>query len=114
MKRFINDKDTIVTEALDGAVALGGGALARLDAYPYIKVVTRAQLDPSKVAVVSGGGAGHEPAHAGFVGRGLLSAAVSGEIEGYRSAPRPTASGRRDRTARRRGRWRSGPAWVRR
>ncbi|PRP98268.1 Dihydroxyacetone kinase [Enhygromyxa salina] len=80
MKRFINDKDTIVTEALDGVVALGAGGLARLDGYPYIKVVMRAQLDPSKVAVISGGGAGHEPAHAGFVGPGLLSAAVSGEI----------------------------------
>ncbi|PRP94595.1 dihydroxyacetone kinase subunit DhaK [Enhygromyxa salina] len=80
-KRFINDKHSLVTEALDGMVALGGGnALARLDGYPHIKVVTRAQLDPSKVAVISGGGAGHEPAHAGFVGRGLLSAAVCGEV----------------------------------
>ncbi|MCA9682957.1 MAG: dihydroxyacetone kinase subunit DhaK, partial [Myxococcales bacterium] len=79
-KRFINDKDTIVTEAIDGLVALGGGALVRLDGYPYIKVVARSALDPAEVAVISGGGAGHEPAHAGFVGRGMLSAAVSGEI----------------------------------
>jgi dihydroxyacetone kinase len=78
VKRFINDRDTIVSEALDGLAALG--ELARLDGYPYIKVLTRAQIDPSKVAVVSGGGAGHEPAHAGFVGPGMLSAAVSGEI----------------------------------
>ncbi|MCA9694296.1 MAG: dihydroxyacetone kinase subunit DhaK, partial [Myxococcales bacterium] len=84
VKRFINDKDTVVTEAIDGLVALGASAgnegLARLDGYPFIKVVTRATLDPSKVAIVSGGGAGHEPAHAGFVGAGMLSAAVSGEI----------------------------------
>jgi dihydroxyacetone kinase len=80
MKRFINGRETIVTEALDGLVALGGGRLARLDGYPHIKVITRASLDPRKVAVVSGGGAGHEPAHAGFVGPGLLSAAVSGEV----------------------------------
>jgi dihydroxyacetone kinase len=84
MKRFINDKETLVTEALDGLAALqpadGSYRLARLDGYPYIKVITRAVLDPRKVAVVSGGGAGHEPAHAGFVGPGMLSAAVSGEI----------------------------------
>jgi dihydroxyacetone kinase len=80
MKRFFNRRDTIVAEALDGLVALGGGRLARLDGGPHIKVITRAWLDPDKVAVVSGGGAGHEPAHAGFVGPGLLSAAVSGEI----------------------------------
>jgi dihydroxyacetone kinase len=80
MKRFINSRDTTVTQALDGLTALSGGELVRLDGYPYIKVVKRARLDPGKVAVVSGGGAGHEPAHAGFVGRGLLSAAVSGEI----------------------------------
>lgn len=84
MKRFINTKDTIVTEALDGLAALasvdGRDALVRLDGYPYIKVVTRAEIDPHNVVLVSGGGAGHEPAHAGFVAPGMLSAAVSGEI----------------------------------
>jgi dihydroxyacetone kinase len=80
MKRYINSRETIVTQALDGLLALSGGELVRLDGYPHIKVVKRARVDPLKVAVVSGGGAGHEPAHAGFVGRGLLSAAVSGEI----------------------------------
>lgn len=81
MKRFINDKETIVTEALEGLVGLAGaGSLARLDGYPHIKVITRASIDPTKVALLSGGGAGHEPAHAGFVGEGMLTAAVSGEI----------------------------------
>lgn len=79
-KHFINARETIVTEALDGLVACAGGRLVRLDGYPEIKVVLRADRDPGKVAVVSGGGAGHEPAHAGFVGRGMLTAAVSGEI----------------------------------
>ncbi len=79
-KHFINTRETIVTEALDGLIATSGGRLVRLDGYPEIKVVLRADRDPSKVAVVSGGGAGHEPAHAGFVGEGLLTAAVSGEI----------------------------------
>ncbi|MBZ9813136.1 dihydroxyacetone kinase subunit DhaK [Mesorhizobium sp. CA7] len=81
MKHFFNRKDTIVTEALDGFLATAGsGALARLDGYPEIKVVLRADWDKSKVAIVSGGGAGHEPSHAGFVGAGMLTAAVSGEI----------------------------------
>ena len=79
-KHFINNRETIVTEALDGLIATSGGRLARLDGYPEIKVVLRADRDPAKVAVVSGGGAGHEPSHAGFVGTGMLTAAVSGEI----------------------------------
>ncbi|RWB23205.1 MAG: DAK2 domain-containing protein [Mesorhizobium sp.] len=81
MKHFFNRKDSIVTEALDGFLATAGsGTLARLDGYPEIKVVLRADWDKMKVAVVSGGGAGHEPSHAGFVGAGMLTAAVSGEI----------------------------------
>ena len=81
MKHFVNAPDRIVTEALDGTLRMAGaGRLARLDGYPDIKVVVRADWDRSKVAVVSGGGAGHEPAHAGFVGPGMLTAAVSGEI----------------------------------
>lgn len=79
-KHFINARDTIVTEAIDGLVTGAGGRLARLDGFPEIKVVVRADRDPDKVAIVSGGGAGHEPAHAGFVGDGMLTAAVSGEI----------------------------------
>ncbi|AEH84709.1 dihydroxyacetone kinase subunit DhaK [Mesorhizobium opportunistum] len=81
MKHFFNRRETIVTEALDGLLrTIGSGDLARLDGYPEIKVVLRADWDKSKVSVVSGGGAGHEPSHAGFVGKGMLTAAVSGEI----------------------------------
>ncbi|TPJ16741.1 DAK2 domain-containing protein [Mesorhizobium sp. B2-7-3] len=81
MKHFFNRRETIVTEALDGLLrTIGSGDLARLDGCPEIKVVLRADWDKSKVAVVSGGGAGHEPSHAGFVGKGMLTAAVSGEI----------------------------------
>jgi len=81
MKHFFNRRDTIVMEALDGLLrTTGAGDLARIDAYPDIKVVLRAEWDKSKVALVSGGGAGHEPSHAGFVGKGMLTAAVSGEI----------------------------------
>ena len=80
MKHFVNDRASLVTEAIDLAVMLGEGKLARLDGYPAIKVVVRTDWDRSKVAVVSGGGSGHEPAHAGFVGDGMLTAAVCGEI----------------------------------
>ncbi len=80
VKHFINQPDSIVTEAIDAEVALSGGKLARLDGFPAIKVVVRHDRDRSKVAVVSGGGAGHEPAHIGFVGDGMLTAAVCGEI----------------------------------
>ncbi|HEY2518107.1 MAG TPA: dihydroxyacetone kinase subunit DhaK [Polyangiaceae bacterium] len=80
MKHFVNDRASLVTEAIDLAVMLGEGKLARLDGYPAIKVVVRTDWDRSKVALVSGGGSGHEPAHAGFVGDGMLTAAVCGEI----------------------------------
>ena len=80
MKQFINTKETLVTEAIDGLLRTAGGRLARLDGYPHIKVVVRTDWDRSKVALVSGGGSGHEPSHAGFVGQGMLTAAVCGEV----------------------------------
>ncbi|MDF2233613.1 dihydroxyacetone kinase subunit DhaK [Albimonas sp. CAU 1670] len=80
MDQFINTKDRLVTEAIDGALRTAGGRLARLDGYPHIKVVVRTDWDRSKVALVSGGGSGHEPSHAGFVGQGMLTAAVCGEV----------------------------------
>jgi len=80
MSQFINTKETLVTEAIDGMLRHAGGRLARLDGYPHIKVVVRNDWDRSKVALVSGGGSGHEPSHAGFVGKGMLTAAVCGEV----------------------------------
>ena len=80
MRQFINSKETLVTEAIDGMLRTAGGRLARLDGYPHIKVVVRTDWDRSKVALVSGGGSGHEPSHAGFVGQGMLTAAVCGEV----------------------------------
>ena len=80
---FINKPEDLVTEALDGLLRGAGDRLARLDGYPHIKAVVRSDWDTTKtdkVALVSGGGSGHEPAHAGFVGRGLLTAAVCGEV----------------------------------
>ncbi|WP_232631849.1 dihydroxyacetone kinase subunit DhaK, partial [Methylobacterium sp. Leaf118] len=80
MAHFIDDRAGLVGDALDGLVAASGGALARLGGDPEIRVVLRAEPDRNAVAVVSGGGAGHEPAHAGFVGPGMLAAAVCGDV----------------------------------
>jgi len=80
MKQFINAKQDMVTEAIDGTITASGGTLTRLDGYPHIRVVVRTDWDKSKVALVSGGGSGHEPAHAGFVGEGMLTAAVCGDV----------------------------------
>ncbi|MEP5154632.1 dihydroxyacetone kinase subunit DhaK, partial [Planktotalea sp.] len=80
MQHFINEKENMVTNAIDGTIAASGGKLTRLDGYPHIRVVVRSDWDKSKVALVSGGGSGHEPAHAGFVGKGMLTAAVCGDV----------------------------------
>lgn len=81
LKSFLNSRQTIVTDAIDGfLMSSAASGLCRLDAFPDIKVVLREGWDKSRVALVSGGGSGHEPAHAGFVGEGLLTAAVCGEL----------------------------------
>ncbi|NOZ42131.1 MAG: DAK2 domain-containing protein [Alphaproteobacteria bacterium] len=81
MKHFINAKNNIVTEALDGFLATTTTTgLARLDGYPHTKVIIRTDWDKSRVAVIAGGGSGHEPAHTGFVGEAMLTAAVCGEV----------------------------------
>lgn len=79
MKKLINKTADIVREMLEGTVGLNPG-LALLDTE---NVVIRAGLPAvadRPVALISGGGAGHEPAHAGYVGRGMLTAAVTGEV----------------------------------
>jgi phosphoenolpyruvate---glycerone phosphotransferase subunit DhaK len=77
MKKLINSPDDVVVEALRGVAA----AHPSLDVDVENKVVTRAGgATPGKVALVSGGGSGHEPLHGGFVGFGMLDAACPGEI----------------------------------
>lgn len=81
MKRFIRSRESVVRDAVDGFLASSAGqGTTRLDAYPDIKVVLRDDWRKERVALVSGGGSGHEPAHAAFVGEGMLTAAVCGEI----------------------------------
>ncbi|KAL5218371.1 hypothetical protein ABZP36_019055 [Zizania latifolia] len=81
-KKLINSPSDVVTEFIEGLVETYPG-LQYLDGFPQIKVVLRADVARGaydKVAVISGGGSGHEPAHAGFVGPGMLTAAVSGDV----------------------------------
>ncbi len=79
MAQFINERADIVTQAIDGLL-LHSPNLVRLDGFPHIRVVMRRQIDSSKVTLISGGGSGHEPAHAGFIGTGMLTAAVCGDV----------------------------------
>lgn len=79
MKKLINDPRSVVREMLEGAVALSPGQ-SLLEAESVVIRRSLSAPDARRVAVLSGGGSGHEPAHAGFVGAGMLSAAVAGEV----------------------------------
>jgi dihydroxyacetone kinase-like protein len=78
MKKFLNDPADLVKESLAG-LAAAHGDLLRYDAAAQIVVRADAPVQ-GKVALVSGGGSGHEPLHGGFVGRGMLDAACPGEV----------------------------------
>ena len=78
MKKFLNDPADLVSESLTG-LAAAHADLLRYDAEARI-VVRRDAPVSGKVALVSGGGSGHEPLHGGFVGRGMLDAACPGEV----------------------------------
>src|SRR2546426_8650657 len=77
MKKFINDAVNVVPEALRG---LGLAHREILSVHERPAFVARAPLAKDKVALVSGGGSGHEPLHAGFVGFGMLDAACPGQV----------------------------------
>ena len=77
MKKLINSVDNIVTEMLDGMACAYPEYIKRLEG---LDVVVRANGSKGKVALVSGGGSGHEPAHGGYVGKGMLDAAVAGAV----------------------------------
>jgi len=77
MKKLINHVDDVLAESLDGFAAAHAGIVS-LGAER--KFVQRRSLKPGKVALISGGGSGHEPLHAGFVGHGMLDAACPGQV----------------------------------
>ena len=70
-----------MNEAIEGALlSTPFHNLSRLEVGEGIRVVVRNDWDKRKVALISGGGSGHEPAHVGFVGKGMLTAAVCGDV----------------------------------
>ena len=77
MKKFINDVALVEDQMIQGMVKAYPGYLKKLDCG---NVVVRADKKAGKVALISGGGSGHEPAHGGFVGKGMLDAAVAGAV----------------------------------
>ncbi|MBP1177710.1 dihydroxyacetone kinase [Paenibacillus sp. PvR133] len=76
MKKVINRAENLVLEMCSG-IAL---AHPELEFLPKYKVLKKKELNAEKVTLISGGGSGHEPAHAGFVGKGMLDAAVCGDV----------------------------------
>ena len=87
MKKIINNPTDVVSEALMGMQAAYPDKLVYT---PKMEVISRKEKKTDKVAVISGGGAGHEPLHAGFVGKGMLDAAISGNVF---SSPSPDRIG---------------------
>ena len=77
MKKLINHVDSLLTESLDGFGAAHADIVTLGAAHQFVR---RRTLKPGKVALISGGGSGHEPLHAGFVGHGMLDAACPGQV----------------------------------
>jgi phosphoenolpyruvate---glycerone phosphotransferase subunit DhaK len=77
MKKLINHVDTVLAESLQGFAAAHSD-IVTLD--PSLQFVRRTKLTGGKVALISGGGSGHEPLHTGFIGHGMLDAACPGQI----------------------------------
>lgn len=76
MKKIINQPETVVAEMCSG-LAIAQPELKYIQKY---KIIKKREMNRHKVTLISGGGSGHEPAHAGFVGTGMLDAAVCGDV----------------------------------
>jgi len=76
-KKLINNPEEVVEEMVEGIVMAAPDKLEKLDGH---NIVIRKGSPNEKVALVSGGGSGHEPTHAGFVGEGMLDGAISGDV----------------------------------
>lgn len=76
MKKIMNDPQTVVAEMCNGMVL----AHPELEMLPKYRVLKKKNVNENKVSLISGGGSGHEPAHAGYIGNGMLDAAVLGDV----------------------------------
>ena len=80
MKKLINSVNDVVPEMLEGIVRMSPDLALLQGQMVVLDQASAARRLSGQVALISGGGAGHEPAHAGYVGAGMLSAAVSGDV----------------------------------
>ena len=76
-KKLVNNPDNVVEEMVEGIVMADPESLEKLEDY---NIVVRKSSPNEKVALVSGGGSGHEPTHAGYVGTGMLDGAIAGDV----------------------------------
>lgn len=76
MKKIMNTPETFVYDMCHGLAK----AHPELEFVEKFKIVKKKEINPNKVSLISGGGSGHEPAHAGFVGKGMLDCAVCGDV----------------------------------
>ena len=77
MKKIINKPENVVTEMLDGLAYVHSDLVHRVEGFD---IIARNEQAAGQVGLISGGGSGHEPAHAGFVGDGMLSTAIAGAV----------------------------------
>ncbi|WP_125566704.1 dihydroxyacetone kinase subunit DhaK [Companilactobacillus insicii] len=80
MKKIINNVEDIVPELISGLVKTNSGLIKQIEGTTAVVRNDKKFSETKQVGIVSGGGSGHEPLHAGFVGDGMLSAAVAGEV----------------------------------
>ena len=76
MKKIVNNPESVVPEMCNGIAAV----YPKLEFDPKFKVLRKKEINKNKVTLISGGGSGHEPAHAGFIGKGMLDGAVCGDV----------------------------------
>ncbi len=76
MKKIINQPESVVIEMCNGIAA----AHPEIEFIEKFKILKKRDINKNKVSIMSGGGSGHEPAHAGFIGKGMLDAAVCGDV----------------------------------
>jgi triose/dihydroxyacetone kinase / FAD-AMP lyase (cyclizing) len=79
MKKLINDPNRVVEQMIEGLIAIHPG-LRRLAGETVLVQADAEAVRDRQVSLIAGGGSGHEPAHAGYIGRGMLSAAVAGDV----------------------------------
>ncbi len=77
MKKIINQPERVVDDMLKGFAFMHQNIIERIDGFD---IIVRKDKKTGRVGIISGGGSGHEPSHAGFVGKGMLSAAVCGAV----------------------------------